>query len=150
MSQTQTQLYPLDQLLAEQGAEYLVLDFNHLFISSTLREEVWLLRQQDDRAVVDKVIAEAGEFDIRGVRADRELHAYSGGEQAILACLLILATVEAAGVQGCKLLLYGLLESLSLENRDRLLARLAASHATQGLRTFIIEENHTKEIALGH
>jgi hypothetical protein len=150
MSQTQTQLYPLDQLLAEHGAEYLVLDFNHLFISSTLREEIWLLRQRDDPAIMDRVIAEAGEFGIGGVRAERELHAYSGGEQAILACLLILATVEAAGVQGCKLLLYGLLESLSVENRDRLLARLAQSHVTHGLRAFIVEENHTKEVALGH
>jgi hypothetical protein len=150
MSQTETRLTPLAQLLAEHGEEYLVLDFNHLFISSTLREEVWLLRQRDDPAIVAQVIAEAGEFGLRGVRAERELHAYSGGEQAILACLLILATVEAAGVQGCKLLLYGLLESLSVENREKLLARLAQSQSSHGLSAFIMAENQPKEVALGH
>ncbi|NLS77192.1 MAG: hypothetical protein GXY76_08035 [Chloroflexi bacterium] len=120
-------IHKLDDLLAAYGGDYLVVDFNHLFISSTLREEAWLLRQGDDPALIARVVEQAQSFGIHNAAADRELGTYSGGEQAILACLLLLAATEAKGLCGVRVLLYNVLDSLSGDNRRALVARFLAA-----------------------
>ena len=57
-------IYNLDAILNTYGDEYLILEFNHLFISSSIREEVWLLQRTDDDAMVKKIMQDAEEFDI--------------------------------------------------------------------------------------
>lgn len=139
----------LDQLMQAYGAEWLVLDFNHLFISTSLREEVWLLRHRDDRAITEQVIAEAADFGIEGINADREFHTYSGGEQAILACLLIMAVIKANDAHDVRILLYNVLESLSADNRARLVGRFADLQRTHGARAFMHDGKQLREVTLG-
>lgn len=137
------------QLLADQGDGYLVLDFNHLFIASTLREEVWVLRQVDDVTLAHEVLERAADFGIRGATPDRDLDSYSGGERVILACLLLLAVVRAGGVCGTKLLLCNILESLSGDNRARLLRQFAEIHSTHALRVYTRDGGEAKELDFG-
>lgn len=138
----------LDQLIQAYGADWLVLDFNHLFISTSLREEVWLLQHKDDHAIATEVIAEAARFGIEGVNADRELHTYSGGEQAILACLLVMAVIKANDVHGVKVLLYNVLESLSADNRAMLVGRFADRQRTHGVRAFTHDGKQLREVTV--
>ena len=46
-------------LLDRYAGEFLILDYNHLFVSGSLREEVWLLRQADDQALVAEILRSA-------------------------------------------------------------------------------------------
>ena len=121
----------LRETLAKCGDEFLVLDFNRLFVSSTLREEAWLLSQRDDPELIRDVIFGASAFGIEGIRPDRDLITYSGGEQAILAALLALATIKSKDLAGRKVLLYNVLDSLSQDNRQRLIKTFAAARSSQ-------------------
>ena len=60
-------IYDLSGTLSEYGDGFLILEFNHLFISSSIREEVWLLQRKDDPPLINKVIQAAREFGIREV-----------------------------------------------------------------------------------
>lgn len=133
----------LRETLAEYGDDFLVLDFNRLFISSTLREEAWLLSQRDDPELVDSIIDDASRFGIQGVRADRDLITYSGGEQAILATLLTTATLRSRNLLDKKILLVNVLDSLSADNRRRLVALVAGG---QGHHSIAIYENRSDGI----
>lgn len=116
------------------GESYLVIDVQCLFVAASLREEMWLYLKREDTDLLAQVSLGAAVFNIRGVTPDRELITYSGGEQAILACLLILALIRTLNVKGLQLLLNGVLESVSYENRQRLCRQFdiaAQSHLTK-------------------
>lgn len=127
----------LDPVLDRYGKEFLILDFNHLFFAATLREEIWLLRRRNDPALLASILAAARELPIHGVAPDRDLATYSGGEQAVLACLLAIALIRANGVRGVKVLLFNLMDSLSEQSRSRLAVHFADSRAAQGTRFFV-------------
>ena len=127
----------LDLVLDQYGEAFLILDFNHLFFAATLREELWLLRRRNDPALLDSILAAARAIPIHGVAPDRDLATYSGGEQAILACLLAIAVIRANGVRSVKVLLFNLMDSLSEQSRSRLAVHFADSHAAQGTRFFV-------------
>ena len=137
----------LDELLAKCGDEFLVLDFNRLFISSTLREEAWLLSQQDDPALISDVVDSAAGFGIHGIRPDRDLITYSGGEQAILAALLALATIMSKGLLGRKVLLNNVLNSLSPDNRQRLVELFAGARSSHQVRLYANDGEQIVEVS---
>jgi hypothetical protein len=141
-------IYNLNGVLNKYGDDYLILDFNHLFISSSIREEIWLLQRKNDSALLDKIIGEAHEHNIYEVRADRDFETYSGGQKAILACLLTLAVIRDQKVRGLKLLLNNILDSISEANRSGLSGKFKQIHATHDLRLFTAENGRIKEIFL--
>jgi hypothetical protein len=110
----------IPQLLARYGDEHLVLTVERLFISSTLREEAWLLLGRDAPELLRGVLDEAAALGIARADADRALVTYSGGEQVMLAILLTLAVVREGGHADTHLLLHNLLGSLSERNRQRM------------------------------
>ena len=65
-------IYNLDGLLDKYSGEYLILEFNHLFISSSIREEVWLLQRKNDSALIDKIVLAAREFGIQDAGDDKD------------------------------------------------------------------------------
>ncbi len=107
----------LSTILNHWGNTYMVLDISCLFVASSLREEVWLYCHQDQPDILADISHLAQPFNIRGVDPDRELATYSGGEQAILGSLLIIALVRALNITKTRLLLSGILESISRNNR---------------------------------
>ena len=129
-------IYDLDGVLSKYGDDYLILDFNHLFISSSIREEIWLLQRKNDTALLDKILQEAQAFNIYEVSADRDLETYSGGQKAILGCLLTLAVIQDQKVHGLKLLLNNILDSVSEANRLNLSGKFEQIHATHDIRLF--------------
>ena len=80
-------------MLEQHGDQFLVMDFNHLFVASSIREEVWLLQRKNDSALIDRILEEAAAFNLREVDADRDFETYAGGQKAIIGCLLALCSV---------------------------------------------------------
>ena len=127
----------MKNFLNNHSCQYLILDYNHLFVSSSLREEIWLLRRKNDAAILSQVLAAAQPFGIRKVSADRALATYSGGEQAILACLLIMSFIEVNQLSGLQLLLINVLESISSNNRINLLKIFKNLNRTHALKCLL-------------
>ena len=143
-------IYNLDGLLDRYSSEFLILEFNHLFISSSIREEVWLLQRKNDSPLIDKIMQAAREFDIHEVRDDRDFETYSGGQKAIIACLLTLALIRDRKIRGLKLLLNNILDSVSEENRSKLVQKFEEIRSTHNIRLFTEKDGHIQEIFTGN
>ena len=139
-------IYDLDAVLNRYGDGYLILEYNHLFIASSLREEVWLLQRKNDQALIDRITREAAELDLNEVRADRDFDTYSGGQKAILGCLLILALIRSREICGLKLLLNNILDSISGENRVKLFELFQKIQKSHGVRFFTQKNNRLQEL----
>lgn len=138
----------LQHTLNRLGRSYLVLDVNCLFVAASLREEMWLYLQREDADLLADLSRNAEAFNIRGVTPDRELVTYSGGEQAILACLLILSLVRALNVKELQVLLCGVLESISRENRRRLCRQFELVAQTHPVGVYRMQDNQIKKVAM--
>jgi len=143
-------IYDLDALLDKYSDEFLILDFNHLFVSSSIREEVWLLQRKNDSVLIDKILRTAGEFNIEEVSGSRDFETYSGGEKAILACLLVLAVISDRKLQGRKLLLNNILDSISDKNRTQLIAKFEEVCSVHNIRLFTQRDGRLREIFSGN
>lgn len=143
-------IYDLAGLLEQYGDQYLMLDFNHLFVSSSIREEVWLLQRKNDLSLIDCILQEAAEFDLYEVDADRNFETYSGGQKAILGCLLTLALIRRREINGLKLLLNNILDSVSQENRVKLMHTFKTVRASHDVRLFTQVEDRLIEIFSDH
>ena len=139
-------IYDLDGLLDKYSNEFLILEFNHLFISSSIREEVWLLRRKNDSPLIDEIVQAAREFSIQEVSDERDFETYSGGQKAIIACLLTLALIGDRKIRGLKLLLNNILDSISEENRSRLLRKFEEIRSTSGIKVFTEKNGRIQEI----
>ncbi len=139
-------IYNLDAILNRYGDGFLILEFNHLFISSSIREEVWLLQRRADPALVAEIMREAQEFSIYDVTADKDFDTYSGGQKAILGCLLTLALIRSQKIHGLKLLLNNVLNSLSDDNRLKLFSKFAEMRSTYDTRLFTDKKDRIQEI----
>lgn len=143
-------IYNLDGLLDKYSSEFLILEFNHLFISSSIREEVWLLQRKNDSALIDKIMQAAREFNIHEVSDDRDFETYSGGQKAILGCLLTLGLIRDRKIHGLKLLLNNILDSVSEENRSKLVQKFEEIRLTHNIRLFTEKDGHIQEIFLAN
>ena len=139
-------IYNLSTILSTYGDGYLILEFNHLFISSSIREEVWLLQRKNDDAMVKTIMREAEEFDIYDASGDKDFDTYSGGQKAILGCLLIIAVIRNRKIHGLKLLLNHVLDSLSEDNQKKLFAKFEAIRSAQNIRLFADKKDLIQEI----
>jgi len=139
-------IYNLDDLLDKYSGEFLILEFNHLFISSSIREEVWLLQRKNDPHLIDKIMQAAREFNIHEVSDDRDFETYSGGQKAILACLLTLTLIGDRKIHGLKLLLNNILDSVSEENRSKLIRKFKEICSTRDIKLFTEKNGQIQEI----
>ena len=139
-------IYNLDAIFNRYGQGYLILEFNHLFISSSIREEVWLLQRRADLALLENIMHEAKEFGITDIDADKDFETYSGGQKAILGCLLILAIIRSRKIDGLKLLLNNVLDSLSDDNRSKLLTKFEEIRPGHNISLFTHEDDQLLEI----
>ena len=139
-------IYNLGSVLQQYDQEYLILEYEHLFIATTLREEVLLLQKKDDPELIEKVVTEAAGFKLLEVARDRNIDCYSGGQRAILACLLMITVICRQNRKGLKLLLNHVLESISTSNRQLLLCKFSAIRNTHGIRIFTSDQGQIREI----
>jgi len=143
-------IYNLNALLDRYSDEFLILEFNHLFVSSSIREEVWLFQRKNDSGLIDRIIQTAREFNIHEVSGGRDFETYSGGQKAILACLLMLAVICDRKIYGLKLLLKNILDSISDKNRAQLIGKFEEVRSTQNIRLFTERDGHIQEIFSGN
>jgi hypothetical protein len=143
-------IYDLDGLLDKYSDEFLILEFNHLFISSSIREEVWLLQRKNDSPLIDKIVQDAREFGIQEVSDERDFETYSGGQKAILACLLTLALIDERKIHGLNILLNNVLDSVSEENRSKLVQKFEEIRLTHNTRLFTEKDGYIQEILIGN
>jgi hypothetical protein len=139
-------IYNLGPILNRYGDGFLILEFNHLFISSSIREEVWLLQRRADPALVEKIMREAQEFSIYDAKADKDFDTYSGGQKAILGCLVTLAVIRSQKIHGLKLLLNKVLDSLSDDNRLKLFSKFEEIRSTHDIRLYTDKKDRIQEI----
>ncbi|MGD8889455.1 MAG: hypothetical protein PVF53_13635 [Desulfobacterales bacterium] len=139
-------IYNLNAILKTYGDGYLILDFNHLFISSSMREEIWLLQRTDDVAKVKEIMHEAEEFEIHDAKGNKDFDTYSGGQKAIIGCLLIIAVIRDRKIKGLKLLLNNVLDSISQDNLLKLLTKFREMRSTHNIRLFTHKKDHIQEI----
>ena len=88
----------------------------------------------------------AREFDIHDVRDDRDFETYSGGQKAILACLLTLALISDREIHGLKILLNNILDSISEENRFKLMRQFKDICSTRDIKLFTEKNGRIQEI----
>ena len=139
--------YRLESMLERYAQDFLVLEINHLFVSTTLREEIWLLQQTEDADILRQIISQARDFDLTEIDADRNLDTYSGGQQAIIACLLVMAAITDRRIHDLRLLLVNVMESISRENRRRLTAAFGQLKTANGIRIFTGDLETLEELA---
>ena len=144
---THMPIYGLKRLLKDFGEEYLVLEYNHLFVSDTIREEIWLFQGKNDTELIEEILEASVAFSILDADADRPFHTYSGGQQAILACLLVIAAIRTAKRQGVKLLLHNVIDSISEENRSILYERFQEIRETNRLDLYYTLNGGIEKIA---
>jgi hypothetical protein len=143
-------IYNLEGLLDKYSGEFLILEFNHLFISSSIREEVWLLQRKNDSPLIDKILQAAREFSIQEVSDDRDFETYSGGQRAIIACLLTLVLINDRKIHGLKLLLNNVLDSVSGKNRSKLLQKFEEIRPTHDIRLYTEKDGRIRELFTGN
>lgn len=105
--------------ITEFGSVYCVLDIDNLFICTTLEDEILVLGGAP--ALWTRIAQDARLFDLV-IQPGRNLYSYSGGEQAILGCVLLMHLLPQ---NSCPVLLVRVLETLSSTNRN-VLAKLFA------------------------
>lgn len=107
--------------LTRFGADHCVIDMHNLFVGTTLEDELLLLGA--DGSALPEIRHQCDGF---GLRLDpaRRLASYSGGEQAIICCLTLMALLPHKPV---RILLVHVLETLSPRNREALVGRFRAA-----------------------
>ncbi len=124
--------------LVRYGQDYCVIDTHNLFVGTTLEDEILLLGGPDD---LFGVIADGcGNFGLR-LAPGRRLSSYSGGEQIIICCLLLMNLMP----DGVRILLVHALETLSPGNRELLLDSFASTLPTASL--FTLTENGPRPLS---
>jgi hypothetical protein len=139
-------IYNLAGLLEQYGDQFLILEFNHLFVASSIREEVWLLQHKKDPALIDRIIRQAAACNLLEVDADRDFETYSGGQKAILGCILAVELIRARGIEGLKLLLSNILNSISDDNRANLMQLFAKIRSSHQIRLFTQKGSELQEL----
>ena len=139
-------IYNLDGLLDRYSGEFLILEFNHLFVSSSIREEVWLLQRKNDSSLIDNIMQDARAFNIHDVSEGRDFETYSGGQKAIIACLLTLMLIRDRKINGLKLLLNNIMDSISEENRSKLMQKFKEICPIHDIKLFTEKNGNIQEI----
>ena len=139
-------IYQLHSMLDRYAKNFLVLEINHLFISSTLREEIWLLQKKDDADLLGRIMEKSRNYGLEEIGADRNVETYSGGQKAIIACLLVMAAVDFRRIRNLRILLVNVLESISTENRRQLTADFRQLKTAYRIRVFTAGSEQVEQI----
>ena len=139
-------IYLLGSMLDKYADAYLVMEINHLFVSSTLREEIWLLQKKNDEDFLQQLVNRARTFHLNEVEGDRNFETYSGGQKAILACLLMMTAIAVRNIHNLRIVLINVFESISAETRRMLSEEFRRLRGTNGIRVFSADRDQLEEL----
>jgi energy-coupling factor transporter ATP-binding protein EcfA2 len=123
------------ELFHRLDERFLIMDFDHLFTATTLRDEIWLLTHGRGDAIMEALQNGCARFGLPHA-PERELDTFSGGERVMLAVVLICAVLDEFRPEKPEILLVNILETLTPQNRERVLERFAETLVRLGGRLF--------------
>jgi hypothetical protein len=123
------------ELFHRHGDRFLIMDFDHLFTATTLRDEIWLLTHGRGDAIAEAMQAGCARFGLP-YAPERELDTFSGGERVMLAVVLTCAVLDEFRPEELEILLVNILETLTPQNRERVLGRFAETLVPLGGKIF--------------
>lgn len=109
----------ISESITTHGSDFCVIDTHNLFVCATLEDEILVLG--GDESLLPRLADDARAFGLNP-SPGRRLDSYSGGEQAILCCVLLAHLLPQ---NPGRILLVRVLETLSAHNRDMLTKYLA-------------------------
>lgn len=109
----------MNEMLKCWSEQYLVLDFEHAFLADTIAEELILFDVSSKNEAERKIASLFANFKA-DFKPSQSVHTLSGGERAILVCILYAVVVNIKRVK-VSFLLSNIMESLSKSNRTKLL-----------------------------
>lgn len=99
--------------------KYFIIDFDHLFVSTTLHDEAIIFCNKNHQLIINKTKELLKEnFDIE-VDENRDLNKYSGGERAIISLIFYMHIFQEKKLNAPQLLLLNVIESLSSDNCNK-------------------------------
>lgn len=104
----------MDTILDSYSTDFCVIDASNLFVCSTVGDEVLLYRA--GASALATLILQCADLGI-AMDPERAVQTYSGGEQAMLCCLLISLLLPPKPV---RVLLVRIIETLSAANERRM------------------------------
>ena len=122
--------------IAAFGNRFCLIDTHNLFVCTTLEDEILVLG--GDSSLFAHLVDDARPFGLIP-RPGRKLHSYSGGEQAILCCLLLMHLLPPTPRP---ILLVRVLETLSARNRNLLIQLFAARRPQTQIFTLAADGPH--------
>jgi len=123
------------KLFQRHSDRFLIMDFDHLFTATTLRDEIWLLTHGRGEAIADAMQTGCARFGLP-YAPERELDTFSGGERVMLAVVLTCAVLDEFRTEKPEILLVNILETLTPQNRERVMGRFAETLVPLGGRIF--------------
>ena len=127
----------------KQDERFLLIDFDHTFLSSTLREEALLFGVNQYKKLVYEVSVKFKKFK-EDFSEEQSLDELSGGENALLAVIFYTSLAEHKN-KSVQFLFSNILESLSEKNRE-LLKEILIDHQKNGQQFKILVENQIKSL----
>jgi len=108
----------ISEMIARYGSDYLILDFDHIFITDKIEDEIIMYfskhRLKEAMAKIEGMLLKV--FLIRSYDRKKSLSEYSGGEKSILCFCLIAVVIKMNRIKNVKILFNNIIESLSENN----------------------------------
>ena len=110
----------ISEIIARYGNDYLILDFDHIFITDKIEDEIIMYfpktHQEEALAEIEGLLLKV--FAIHSYDRKKSLSKYSGGEKSILCFCLIITVIKTNCIKNLKIIFNNIIESLSENNRS--------------------------------
>ncbi len=120
--------------------DYLIIDFNNLFISSSIREEIYLLDFDNRQSIIDSFNTFLQLININFINIDRDLSTFSGGERSLIAFLLIICVIRIKKLNRVNILLIDIIQSLHENFKEKIIKVYQDICSTNKITLYINEE----------
>lgn len=132
--------------IIKYGDDCLLVDFNNLFVASSISEEILLFSRTSDCDLYDDFNTQISEFFIKKVDFGKDLNSYSGGEKVLIAISLIFASIIKYEIHSIRILFVNIIDSLAAQNREVLLRKLKYMSDTYSVSFYNLVEKDIQKI----
>jgi len=109
------------EIYSKYSEKYFILDFDHLFVSTTICDEAIIFGGKQSSSLVNetkKILL--SEYSIN-LNENQNLSEYSGGQRVIISLIFYMLVFKVKMIKPPQLLLINIIESLSEENHKAIL-----------------------------
>lgn len=106
-------------MIDSYGKDYLILDFDNIFITDSIEDEIIMYFPKDKLKIaladIEELLLKV--FYINSYDRKKSLSKYSGGEKSIICFALIMTVIKINQIHNLKIIFNNIIESLSENNR---------------------------------